>query len=169
MITHLLPPSWGRIVLAVVAAIAVSIVFEPVLAVVFPTAPAIPLCVVLAVGACNGPLFGVAAGMIAGLIVDFLGAGAIGVNLFAMALVGFLAGRLVRLTPPWPDALRVAIASPLVFAYVPATWLFARIAGTPAPMSLRFSGAPSPAAFLVMNLSCAVLVSPFLSALRPRN
>ncbi|MEK8023836.1 MAG: rod shape-determining protein MreD [Candidatus Hydrogenedentota bacterium] len=165
---NMIPMSWARIVTAVMVAIVASFIVEPVLGMMLPIAPAIPLCVVLAVGACNGPLFGVVCGMLTGFLVDLLGSSALGVNLCAMALVGYLAGRLVRIIPPWPDAVRVVVAAPLLFLYVPATWLLARLAGISAPLGGQLSALQPAAAFLVMNLIAAVLVSPFLSVLRSR-
>ncbi len=155
----MLPLSWMRVCVVMGLSILASMLFEPLLGIVLPVPPAITLVVVCVVAAENGPLYGVASGMIAGLLLDLFGASALGVNMGSLALVGFCVGRTARFLPLWPPVVRVAIVTPLTFLYIPAARFLAFVAGEPIPLSFRTA-----VHFAVANVLIAVLVTPVIAA-----
>jgi rod shape-determining protein MreD len=156
----LIPMTWLRLVGITLLAILASFTIEPALGAILPVSPAIPMAVVCVIAALNGPLYGVVGGAATGLLLDFFGAGALGVQMGALALEGYVIGRAARFAPLEPRVIRVALVSPLMLVALPAIWALSIVAGDAFP----FGGLSSALGFTAANLVCAVLITPFLAA-----
>lgn len=157
----MIPVTWLRLVGITVLAILASFTIEPALGVVFPVSPAIPMAAVCVIAALNGPLYGVVGGAAAGLLLDFFGAGALGVQMGGLALEGYVIGRAARFAPLGPRVLRVALVSPLMLVALPAIWILSIVAGDAFPLG----GVASALGFAAANLFCAVIITPFIAAI----
>jgi rod shape-determining protein MreD len=161
---NVLSMAWPRLVGITAVAILASFTIEPALGALLPVSPAIPMAAVCVIAALNGPLHGVVAGGVAGIILDFFGAGALGVQMGALALEGYVIGRAVRYMPLGPAVIRVALVSPLMMIAHPAIWALSLVAGD------RFSlgGYRAALGLIAVNLLCAVIITPFISAASAR-
>lgn len=97
----------------------------------------IPLAYIGTVAVRRGTLAGVIAGMLCGLLLDFGGNSAIGVNLGSLALVGFAVGRINRQIVLWPLPVRAAAAALAAFLYVPAAAALGTLAGISPAWTLK--------------------------------
>ncbi|HBW47356.1 TPA: rod shape-determining protein MreD [bacterium] len=163
-VEEILPLSWIRVAILMVFALLASMIFEPIFANFISIPPSFTLVVICVVASLNGPLFGVASGMIAGILFDLIGTGAIGVNMGSFAVIGFVVGKSARFLPEWNRILKIAAVSPLLLIHIPLTRLFTSIAGNAPVIGYR-----SAFTFLIANAACAVLLTPIVSSFAVRS
>ena len=159
----LIPLSWQRVVFAAVFALFASFTVEPILEIFLPLAPTIPLAVIAIIAASNGPLFGVVTGMLTGLLLDLIGAGAIGVNMASMAVAGYAIGKAIRFVPLWPRPVRLLAVAPLMVLHLPVAWIFTVFSGDAADAGLIHA-----LTLTAVNVLLVVVLLPFLGARRER-
>lgn len=160
---EILPLSWVRVIILMFLALLSSMLFEPLLAAFIVIPPSITLSAVCVVAATNGPLYGVASGMVAGLFLDLFGTGALGMNMASFSIVGFIAGKAVRIIPPWTKIMKIAVVSPLMVLHIPIIKIISFIAGEPNYIGLKFA-----VNFIIINFICAVILTPIISSLEIR-
>lgn len=105
------------------------IVASVFLSLAIPGAGFLPAVVLVVVAASKGPLEGVVAGSLMGLLLDLLTSTALGANLAVFAIVGFSTGRVARILPLWPAPIRVAACMPLLILVLPLLAVFEHLAG----------------------------------------